>query len=166
MQPHAPGARRDLEDLAELLAIELVPVMHLEQRLLLDREPAQRLDDPDPVRVARQAADRRGHDLGERGGQQVGPLAVAVPRAQVVVQLVARDREQVGAKARLLAKLMLRAQAREHRALDEVVGVLMALGLEEPAQLVEVAREQLLACGTIIGAPSIQELVVACHDQG
>jgi hypothetical protein len=81
-------------------------------------------------------------------------LAVAAALAQVVVQLVARHREQVGAKARLPAKLIARGHARQPRLLHQLLGVVAALGGEEPAQPVEVAADQRLAGGLVAGLPA------------
>jgi hypothetical protein len=73
------------------------------------------------------------------------------------------DREQVGAEAGVLAEPVLRGDAREHRALHEVIGVRAALRLEESAQRIEVPGEQRLSGVLVTGAPAVQEIEVVVH---
>src|SRR6185503_17608931 len=83
-QPHARRARVDLEDLAERVDAELLPVVELEQRLLLDGKLAQRLDHARAIGLPRQPAARRRDDLCDRDRREVEALALALLRAQVV----------------------------------------------------------------------------------
>ena len=90
-------------------------------------------------------------------------FAVDPQLAQVVVQLVARHREQVGAKARLLAELVLGGDAGEQGLLHQLLGIGSALGGEEPAQTVEVPVDQRLAGGLVAALPAVEKLKVRFH---
>jgi len=83
--------------------------------------------------------------------------AIAVPVAQEGVQLVARDREQIGTKARVVTKCLAPPQAAEERRLDQLVGLIGTLGLEEPVQTIEVALEQQLAGDAVARAPALDQ---------
>jgi len=88
---------------------------------------------------------------------------LAVRPAQLHVQLVARDREQVRAEARFAPELGARLQAGQERLLDEIIGLALDLVLEEPIDLVEVPRTQHLAGRPIIGAPALEQREVIIH---
>ena len=78
------------------VALEVFPVVHLEQELLIDRQPAERGEQSGALGVLGEprtsaGAERLDRDLVEvDGGSRGGALA------PVLEQDVARDREQVG----------------------------------------------------------------------
>src|SRR5262245_38724278 len=86
--------------------------------------------------------------------------------AQTHVELVARDGEQVCAKCGGPTELIACLDAGEERLLGQVVGLSGELVLEEPIDLVEVARAQLLAGTAIAVAPSLQQGEVVHRVQG
>jgi hypothetical protein len=92
------------------------------------------------------------------GSNSFGPL----PSAQVVVELVARDREQVGAKRRSRGVLIAGAHDRQEGRLGQI-GRVVALGGEEAVERVEVPREQRLTRRLLAGAPPLDQLGVGIH---
>ena len=80
---------------------------------------------------------------------------LAFPQAtEERVELVARDREHVGAKARVTAKRIARLDARGERPLHEVVRIAADLVLQKPIDVTEVAAEQILSRTLIAGTPA------------
>src|ERR1043166_6796039 len=157
VEPRPDRRGRGVEDLGELGDLQLLPVVQLEQGLLFDGELAQRIDQPALFLTARDPRARRRDQLRDRRDVEVelGALALAAPQRSV--ELVARDGEQVGAKARLAAELVARTQAGEERHLGQLVGLGLALGLEEAEHALEVALEQRLPGGLVAGAPAIEQ---------
>src|SRR5690242_17777979 len=105
----------DLEHLGELVAIEVFPVEHLEQDLLLDRQRAERREQAAAVlALGEPRADarrqRRDRDLVEVERRARAPRA-----APVAEQDVARDREQVGPERALAPERLAVVDAGEER---------------------------------------------------
>lgn len=120
-----------------------------------DRDDARLPARPEADDVARRVAKARiAQKLFETEERVHIGRVLALARSEQVVQLVARDREQVGPEARLGAELRLGLQTREERRLLEIVGVARALRLEEPEDRVEVALEQLASGGGVAPAPA------------
>src|SRR5262249_55029351 len=111
--------------------------------------------------IARQPGDGSRQDIGDRGHREVDLAAAAPAAPQVVVKLVTRDGEEIGTKARMLAKLILGADASEERALHELLGIGRALGGEELAEAVDMAGEEALSGALVTAPPQIQELQIA-----
>lgn len=84
-------------------------------------------------------------------------------RSPVPVEDVARDREQVGAKAALLPERLASLEALQEALLDEVIDLAAGLVLEESVERPEIAPEQGLAGGAVAGTPSLEQVQVVVH---
>src|SRR5262245_37895915 len=166
VQPDPHRADLRVEHLGQRGGVEVVPVVELEQQLLLGRKLAQREVQPVPLLIAVELSAGRADHLVERRHLEVDVLALR-QLAQVLVQLVARDREQVGAEGRGVAELIAGADKLEERLLREIVGgdLVSAIGLvaEECVDVAEVAFEQLLSGTLVPGAPAFEQLEVRIH---
>lgn len=84
--------------------------------------------------------------------------------AQVAIEFVARHREEVGAEALHPVQRLLVANTGQHRALDEVLDLVIDLAGEEAIEVVEVALQQLAARRRVTAAPLFEELEVVLHE--
>src|SRR5262249_17156439 len=123
------GARRDAENLRDLVHREIVPVVQLERDLRVEREPRQRALQLRLLLAARELRGRAGADVGEARVLRI-ELHGAELRAKRVVQLVARDREQQ--RRRIADRVAARGlEALEERPLHEIDDVVARLAREE-----------------------------------
>jgi hypothetical protein len=79
-------------------------------------------------------------------------------------QLVAGDREEIRPKARVAAEPIAGLEARQHRALHEVIGDGLGLVAEEAVQRIEVALEQRAGGLGIPGPPALEQRIVGLFD--
>src|SRR5687767_15574994 len=157
MQTCADRGLGRVEDFGELRDLHVLPVVELEESLLLNREMLERFDETAVFLVARHARAGSRDELCNRGELEVELGVTALARAEDAVELVASDGEEVGAEGGLAAELIAGAQAGEERGLGKLVGVGLALRFEEAVDGVEVTREEGLARFFVAVAPAIEE---------
>src|SRR5690606_10445136 len=133
----------------------------LEDDLRGERDLAEALEEEEPLALDREARDRALAEVDDRHRVDLPLLAAADPRADVLAQEVVGDREEEGAKRRLLAEAIARLDAGEEGPLDQVLDPVIDLVGEEAADAVEVALEEGAAGAAIAGAPGREELGVA-----
>src|SRR5688572_5358912 len=107
MQTCTDRGRRRVEDLCELRAVHVLPVVQLEQGLLFDWKMLERVDQAAVFLVARNARAGRRNKLRDRRQLEVELGVATLTCAQNAVELVTRDREEVGAERRLPTELIL-----------------------------------------------------------
>ncbi len=163
-KPSSNRAFGDGVELGERRATQLLPVIQLEQDLVVDRQVSKRLEQ-NPIPLAAGDDGRATHEqIGDRRHAKVELVELARSGPVVMKQHVASHAEHEGREPGVIAELVAMLETGQHRLLDQIVDLVADLVLEEAREPSVVPVEQPRARAIVTLAPGCQQLGVRSHD--
>ena len=153
--PHNPTGR-----VFEADELRAVADLALERDLVIDRDAPKGLEQHALLLATRDDRRRGRGQIERRDLKRLDARLIATRARQKRVELVARDREQIRAKGGLAAKAILALDARQERALQQILHTVRHLVAKEACDRGEVAIEQRSTGPLIARTPAIEQLGV------
>src|SRR5690606_3885268 len=125
----------------------------LERDLGVDRNPTQRIEHPALLLTPSDDGRRRGGQIVDRDAPEIESVSLHSSAAVVLRELIARDCEQEGTKARIFAEPRHRLDAAQEGLLDQIVVRAVGLGPKKARDRLKVTIEEGLTGASIPGGP-------------
>src|SRR5690606_32235463 len=162
-QASARGVLGDPEQFADLGPGELLPKVELEHDLLPQRQPPQGLEQATVLLTAGNEGRRSGAEIGNRQIFDVALIRTAASGLPVLQHQLARDAEQIAAKARSPLEALAALRTDLECPLEKILEIVVDLVDQEPMHGRVVTLKQLVAGSWVSLTPGGKQLGVTGH---